>query len=411
MPVLREALERLAASDVYPYHMPGHKRRARADSILERVEAYDITELPGFDDLHGSTGILRDIQARAASLYGADRTWYLVNGSTVGNLAAISAATVRSGDAMTCDSSTLASGSGAMTDGSGAMTCSNSATACDSGPIASGNSSIACRNATPCRELIMDAHCHRSSFHAAELMGLTPVYLPHREHAVFGCPLPATPETVLETLRAHSTAVAVHIVSPTYEGLLADVGGIADVAHSYGVPLIVDEAHGAYLGLHDCVPPNAARLGADLSVMSLHKTLMAPGQTALLHLTGDLIDPLRIERYLDFYETSSPSYLLMAMMEEAIEDAASAGDRFDYWVERFALMKQRLVDAGVSVLDEPASDPCKLVVAADLPPDLCPERVTDRYTIAMYTYCDTEEAYMRMERVLISDGSGLSYGY
>ena len=108
------------------------------------------------------------------------------------------------------------------------------------------------------------------------------------------------------------------ITSPTYEGVISDIEGNAKVAHVHGIPLIVDSAHGAHLGFGGEFPQNAVRLGADAVIESLHKTLPSFTQTALLHLNSDLISKSRIEKYLGIYETSSPSYILMAGMEVCI---------------------------------------------------------------------------------------------
>ena len=147
-----------------------------------------------------------------------------------------------------------------------------------------------------------------------------------------------TVEQVQESLYENPDAVAVILTSPTYEGIVSDVAKIAEVCHEHGIPLIVDEAHGAHFGFGGGFPENAVKLGADAVIMSLHKTLPSFTQTALLHLASDLIDEKRVERYLSIYETSSPSYIFMAGMDSCIRLIAEHGQQL------FAEYRKRLMD-------------------------------------------------------------------
>ena len=273
-------LEEYGRSDYYPMHMPGHKRRG--DAVCGGFPwSCDITEIDGFDDLHDPRGILREIELRAESLWGSERSRLLVNGSTCGILAAVCAA-VRPGD-----------------------------------PV------------------LIARNCHKSVYHAAELLGLQPAYL-LPERGPFPFCGSVTPDTVGEALRLHPKARAVILTSPTYEGIVSDIASIAGICHRRGVPLIVDEAHGAHLGFAEGFPESAVRCGADLVVQSLHKTLPAPTQTALLHLCGGLVDPEQVSHQLDIFETSSPSYLLMAMADACLRFLEREG------AERFAAYSRRL---------------------------------------------------------------------
>ena len=248
---LRADVER-AVDGMYPLHMPGHKRRiAPAEGL---PYAWDVTEVPGTDDLHDASGILADAMARTARLFGAKRTWYLVNGSTCGILAGIRALAPH------------------------------------------GSTIVAARN------------CHKSVFHAAELGELdvrwsTPPVEP--EFGVFGS---VPPQTVERALNEAPHARCVILTSPTYEGVVSDVAAIARICHARGVPLFVDEAHGAHLGLSPLFPGGALAAGADVVVQSAHKTLPSLTQTALLHIPeGSLADENEISRQLGIFETSSPS--------------------------------------------------------------------------------------------------------
>ena len=257
-------------SDVYPFHMPGHKRR-----VLPFPNPYtiDITEIDGFDNLHHAEGLIREAEERAARLYGADRSYYLVNGSTCGLLAAICAAARR------------------------------------------GDKVLAARN------------CHKAVYHAISMQGLSAEFL---YPAITRGDLQGqiTAAQVEEALTKHPDIAVVILTSPTYEGIVSDVAAIAACCHAHGAALIVDEAHGAHFGFGAGFPENAVRLGADAVIMSLHKTLPSFTQTALLHCNGTRIDPGRVARYLGVYETSSPSYLFMAGMDACIDLVQQGAELF-----------------------------------------------------------------------------------
>lgn len=266
---LDEALLAYSRSEDYPFHMPGHKRRRLGDFVPEEI---DITEIDGFDNLHHAEGILKEGQERLASLFGADESFYLVNGSTAGILAAI------------C---------GCMKKGG---------------------------------RLLIGRNCHRSVYHAAYLMEARLTYL-WPESTDFGIQGSIAPEQVQRMLKEYPDVQAVVVTSPTYEGVVSDIASIAAAVHERGIPLIVDAAHGAHFGFSEAFPPKAIALGADLSVESLHKTLPAYTQSAVLHLrktSGRIpekkyrFDPERVRRYLEIFQSSSPSYVLMAGMDRCV---------------------------------------------------------------------------------------------
>ncbi|MCR5753247.1 MAG: aminotransferase class I/II-fold pyridoxal phosphate-dependent enzyme, partial [Acetatifactor sp.] len=263
MKSLYETLDEYSKTDTYPYHMPGHKRRIFGEMPLD-IARLDITEIPGFDNLHHPEDILKKMMQRAAKLYGADETFYLVNGSTSGILSAISAAIPFGG------------------------------------------------------HLLMTRNCHKSAYHAAYLRQLKLSYIYPSLIANAEIAEAVTPEEVEEALKKHPDADGVLIVSPTYEGRVADVRRIADIVHRRAIPLIVDEAHGAHLGWDQSLGCNSIQAGADLVIHSVHKTLPAMTQTALIHVRGELVQREILKRYLQIYQTSSPSYVLMASIENAL---------------------------------------------------------------------------------------------
>ena len=277
---LYAALSEYGAGDYYPYHMPGHKRSKLAGDMAQYY-GIDITEIDGFDDLHHAEGILRDAEQRANRLYGAEETFYLVNGSTCGVLASIMA-TVERGS-----------------------------------------------------EILIARNCHKSVYHAAILQDLKLHYCYPPFLEEYGICDGAAPDGIERLLKIHPDCTAVVITSPTYEGILSDIRAIADVVHEQDKILIVDEAHGAHLGLDKNMPDGAIAYGADLVIHSLHKTLPSMTQTALLHVQGDRVDRRKLRSYLAMLQTSSPSYVMMASMDSCIRYVE------EYGAERFAFMRKQ----------------------------------------------------------------------
>ena len=287
---LYEKLEMYGCSDYYGFHMPGHKRRLVGKQAgAELPYRMDITEIEGFDDLHHACGILKEAQERAARVFGADETHFLVNGSTAGILSAVCGATEK------------------------------------------GDTILVARN------------CHKSVYHAMYLNELKPVYLYPGFDRESGLNTRIDPEDVREALRRDGSIRAVVIVSPTYDGVVSDVEAIGEAAHEKGVPLIVDEAHGAHFGFHPAFFPNSNARGADVVIHSVHKTLPSLTQTALLHMNGRLADRKKIRKYLDMLQSSSPSYILMASIDRCVRlMEKEAREIFPPYVEMLFETRRRL---------------------------------------------------------------------
>lgn len=290
--LLIHRLERHADSGSYPFHMPGHKRLSFCRGGFGGEEGLsgglqfpnpflvDITEIDGFDNLHHPEGILKDSMEWAAGLYGADRTYYLVNGSTAGLLAAI---------------------------------CGNTGY---------GGRILASRN------------CHKAVYHGIYLNGLKASWVYPQIIPDLGIQGGISPESVEKELQEHPDIEAVLIVSPTYDGIVSDIETIAGLVHERGIPLIVDEAHGAHFRYGKEFPESALELGADYVIQSVHKTLPSLTQTALLHIRNNRPDGAAygnsgaVEHYLQIVQSSSPSYILMASIETGIfqmENLKNAG--------------------------------------------------------------------------------------
>lgn len=332
---LSESLKSYSESDFYPFHMPGHKRKLESGLFAEACR-YDITEIDGFDNLHKPESILKEAGERAAKLYGSEETYYLVNGSTSGILSAVSA--------------------------------------------------IAGRNQT----LIIARNCHRAVYHAAFLnhMRLRYVY-PEiiAKYDIAGSVKEESLERVIqETLEAGEKIAGVVITSPTYDGIVSDVRGIANLVHAYRIPLIVDQAHGAHFGMHPAYPESAVKEGADIVIHSVHKTLPAPTQTALLHRNGALTDKEVLKKYLQIYQSSSPSYILMAGIDEAVRIADEEGyQRLEHLLDlRHSFLKKTEKCRYIKVC--PLTEPGKLIISvkgSSITGQMLYDILRDRYHLQM----------------------------
>ena len=363
--MIEQKLKALAQSDVYPFHMPGHKRQLSGFFPYE----LDITEIEGFDNLHHAKGLLFEAQQYAAQMYQSRKAYYLVNGSTCGILAAISAATTKGG------------------------------------------------------RVLVARNCHKAVYNAIYLRGLKAEYVyPVATHYEIQGQIQAA--DVERKLVEKPDIQAIVITSPTYDGLVSDIRAIADLAHTHGIPLIVDEAHGAHFGLDEAFPDNATVLGADAVIMSVHKTLPAPTQTALLHLCSDRINVTKMEKFLGIYETSSPSYVLMAGIEESLRLADEArGAQMKEYVRRLQIFREKM--RRLTILRVPdradftgeeayAYDIGKLLLVTNgvisgkaLPEKLLKqyglqmEMSSGNYVLAMTSFMDTEEGLERLADALL----------
>ncbi|MCI7040672.1 MAG: aminotransferase class I/II-fold pyridoxal phosphate-dependent enzyme [Lachnospiraceae bacterium] len=273
---LFEELKTYGESDFYPFHMPGHKRNPDS-GFLPEMYKIDITEIDGFDNLYHAEGIIKNAQEKAASLYHSKETFYLINGSTVGILTSIAALSDRG------------------------------------------------------KKLIMARNCHKAVYHGAFLNQLETEYIYPKMIEEFGISDGITAQQVEDKIQeiilregisdeqAGKLIAGIVVTSPTYDGILSDVNSIVKIAHNYGIPVIVDQAHGAHFGFHSAFPENAVSDGADLVIHSTHKTLPAPTQTALLHYNSLLVSLETVKKYLRIYQSSSPSYVLMAGIDSCMD--------------------------------------------------------------------------------------------
>lgn len=340
--------------------------------LPKELYGIDITEIEGFDNLHQPEGILLELQREAARLYGAEESYYLVNGSTGGILSAVSAAVPFGG------------------------------------------------------HILMARNCHKSVYHASYLRHLQTEYLYPGILAEYGIADAVTPSQVREALERTPETDAVLIVSPTYEGRLADVAEIAGAVHEKGIPLIVDEAHGAHLGLTEGTWQNSCQAGADLVIHSVHKTLPALTQAGLLHVNGELIDRGLLRRFLRIYQTSSPSYPLMASIDNALQYTEKFGNdafaRFRFFYERMTEKLSACRSLKILIGNREEQDTGKLVISVKgtgltgkelyeillKKYGLQTEMASIDFVLAMFTLNDDSEAYNRMTEALLEIDRNLS---
>lgn len=269
--------ERYNEKDIYPFHMPGHKRNTK---LMQMPNPYsiDYTEIDGLDDLHEASAhpdrdsLIANSMRRASRLYGSLYSFFLVGGSTSGLIGSILAATKR-GD-----------------------------------------------------RVLIPRNCHKSVYNALSLTGLRPVYIyPSADHD-YGVYAELCAEDVRKALADYPDIRLVVVVSPTFYGIVSDIAAISEAAHEKSIPVLVDEAHGPHLGLSTYFPNSAVREGADIVVQSLHKTLPALTQTSILHICSSRVDPEAIARTLAVLESSSPSYILMASADQVTELMEERGE-------------------------------------------------------------------------------------
>ncbi len=258
------------------FYTPGHKGGQGISSLHQTVFGRDIfrldlPELPELDDLFAPESVILEAQQLAAEAFGAEQTWFLINGSTCGVEAALLA---------TC------------------------------GP---GDKVIVPRNA------------HQSVVSGLILSGAIPVWVAPKYDLEWQLTLGVTIDSIASALAQHPDAKAVVVVSPTYEGVSSDIAALATIVHEYDMPLIVDAAHGPHFAFHPELPMSALSGGADLVIHSVHKVLSAFTQAALMHVRGDRCDRNRLNQALRMTQSSSPSYLLLASLDAARHQMANQG--------------------------------------------------------------------------------------
>jgi lysine decarboxylase len=268
MPLLA-AMKKYMADGAVAYHTPGHKQgkgipEAMRALITDAGLKMEVSLMEELDDLHAPSGCLLAAEKRAAELYGADESFFVINGTTAAIQAMIMAA-AGDGD-----------------------------------------------------KIIMPRNVHRSVMGGLVLSGALPVYVRPEIDAKLGIAMHPAKEKIAAAIRENPDAKAVLIVYPTYYGVAAELAAIADMAHEAGMLLLVDEAHGPHLKFSSKLPPQALDCGADAVAQSTHKIVGALTQCSMLHIKGARIDRERVRTFLSLLQSTSPNYLLLASLDAAV---------------------------------------------------------------------------------------------
>lgn len=275
---LFSGLQRYLATNPVPFHVPGHKGGKGMDLELReflggRALSLDLTNIIPLDDLHQPHSLIKEAQLLAAEAFGSDHAWFSVQGTTTPIMAMIMAV------------------------------CS------------------------PGDKIIMPRNIHRSALSGLILSGAKPIFLEPFVDPLLGIHHPMTASQVAQALRLHPDARGVFVINPTYYGFAGHLAEIVRVAHAYGVPVLVDEAHGSHLHFHPRLPLSAMEAGADIAATSVHKLGGSLTQSSILNLKGNRISPRRVQAMLNTLTTTSASFLLLASLDAARRHLALHGKR------------------------------------------------------------------------------------
>ncbi len=288
MPVV-QALKNYKEKDMAPFSMPGNKQgRGFSEDLRTLIAFGDITEVDGMDNLHKPQGVLKRAQELLASYYGSRKAYFLVNGSTSGNLTMIFSS-FKEGD-----------------------------------------------------KILVERSCHKSIFNGIILRKLEPVYIENKFSKEYGLPLGITLENLKNLLEAEDNIKGVVLTYPNYYGICSDIKGIIEYLKERGILSLIDSAHGAHFSATQSLPYSAVELGADMVVMSAHKTLPSLTQGAYLHVNKEeLIE--ETERYLYMFSSTSPSYPIMASLDYARAYLQERGrEDYENLILRLRNLKERI---------------------------------------------------------------------
>ncbi|MDQ0202103.1 aminotransferase class I/II-fold pyridoxal phosphate-dependent enzyme [Neobacillus ginsengisoli] len=312
---LYQALVEHARKNPISFHVPGHKYGSifkPTASVFQQILQIDATELTGLDDLHSPDGIIEEAEALLAELYQVRKSFFLVNGSTVGNLAMIMAA---------------------------------------------------CTEGT---HVLVQRNCHKSVMNALKLAKVNPVFLEPEFNREWKVATGVSLETVKEAIHLYPEAKAIILTYPNYYGMVYDLQSVIHEAHSHDIPVLVDEAHGPHFIIGEPFPSSAIQMGADIVVQSAHKTLPAMTMGSFLHFNSHLVNVDKLKDYLHMFQSSSPSYPIMASLDLA-RNYLAAYERQDvrFLIKEIGRFKRELADIpSVRVLEYPnkLGDPLKVTI-------------------------------------------------
>ncbi|MGM0899710.1 MAG: aminotransferase class I/II-fold pyridoxal phosphate-dependent enzyme [Bacillota bacterium] len=270
------ALKKHAEKNPIQFHIPGHKKGSGMDPefrefIGENALSIDLINIGPLDDLHLPKGVIKQAQDLAAEAFGADYTFFSVQG-TSGAIMAMIMSVCGPGD-----------------------------------------------------KILIPRNVHKSIMSAIVFSGAIPIFIHPEVDSNFGISHGITPDSIEKALLHHPEAKAVLVINPTYYGISGDLKRIVEIAHSRDIPVLVDEAHGAHIHFHKDLPMSAMEAGADMAATSVHKLGGSMTQSSILNLQGTLVSNKRVQAVLSMLTTTSTSYLLLASLDTARKSLATEG--------------------------------------------------------------------------------------
>jgi arginine decarboxylase len=317
-------LKEHAKKNPIQFHIPGHKKGTGMDPefrqfIGENALSIDLINIAPLDDLHQPKGIIKKAQDLAAKAFGADYTFFSVQGT--------------SGAIMTMVMSVCGPGD----------------------------------------KIIVPRNVHKSVMSAIVFSGATPIFIHPEIDDRLGISHGISTDAVEKALKQHPDAKGVLVINPTYFGVSADLKKIVDIAHSYNVPVLVDEAHGVHIHFHDDLPLSAMQAGADMAATSVHKLGGSMTQSSILNVREGLVSAKRVQTILSMLTTTSTSYLLLASLDVARKRLATEGKsmldqtiRLAQWIRNEVNKIEHLYCVGEEILGTNAAydmDPTKLIIS------------------------------------------------
>ncbi|MGE1198280.1 aminotransferase class I/II-fold pyridoxal phosphate-dependent enzyme [Priestia megaterium] len=306
------------------FHIPGHKKGNGMDPefkgfIGENALSIDLINIAPLDDLHQPRGVIKQAQDLAAEAFGADHTFFSIQG-TSGVIMAMIMSVCGPGD-----------------------------------------------------KIIVPRNVHKSIMSGIVLSGATPIFIHPQVDPDLGISHGVPPESIEEALKQHPDAKAVLVINPTYFGIAGDLRKIVEITHSYNIPVLVDEAHGVHIHFHDELPLSAMQAGADMAATSVHKLGGSMTQSSILNVQGTLVSPERVQAILSMLTTTSTSYILLASLDAARKSLATEGQALLEETIRMAEKTRGLINriehlycAGSEILGTSATfaiDQTKLVIS------------------------------------------------
>ncbi|PGZ94433.1 arginine decarboxylase [Bacillus pseudomycoides] len=311
---LYEALKIFASKKPVSFHVPGHKNGTNfpyeAQEYFHDILSIDVTELTGLDDLHSPFECIEEAQQLLAELYEVQKSYFLINGSTVGNLAML----------------------------------------------------LACCNEHD--TVLVQRNAHKSIMNGLKLTGARPVFLEPWIDEEYGVPVGIPYELIETAIQKYPQAKALILTHPNYYGMGIDLEKSVALAHAHRIPVLVDEAHGAHFCVGEPFPKSALAYGADVVVHSAHKTLPAMTMGSYLHVNSTLVDEEKVSSYLNILQSSSPSYPIMASLDIARFALAKIKEEGCKEIVAFTKQFREALNRipQLAVLDYPIQDALKVTV-------------------------------------------------